>query len=149
MGGWRGETELYTSGVDSVQGAPRRKRLGEVNGGLGRRCALSAVVRSAASVAHGVGRNVVGFSAGKVVHGEAGLFGYGAMQGWRVDVHSMPCTFVCGTRPERVRACGNTGGALGIHGACMTWSGRGLRRGLWLVWSAGNDWATSTVARGL
>jgi hypothetical protein len=40
------------------------------------------------------------------------------MQGWRVDVHSMSCTFMCGTRPERLCACRNAGGALGVHGAC-------------------------------
>jgi hypothetical protein len=50
-----------------------RTQLGIAGGGLGRRCALSAVVGSDASVAHGFGRNVVGFStgAGKVVCGEA------------------------------------------------------------------------------
>jgi hypothetical protein len=52
--------------------------LGEVNGGLGWRCALSVVVWSAALVAHGVGHNVVGFSAGagKVVRGEVGSVGF-------------------------------------------------------------------------
>jgi hypothetical protein len=40
----------------------RRKRLGEVRGGLGRRCAPSAVIRSAALVAAWFDRKGNGFS---------------------------------------------------------------------------------------
>jgi hypothetical protein len=78
----------------------------------------------------------------------AGSVDYGATRGWRVDVHSMRCTYMCGTRPEQARACGNASGALGVHGTCTTGSGRGLRRDLRLVGAAGSDWAALTVARG-
>jgi hypothetical protein len=38
--------------------------------------------------------------------------------------------------------------ALGVHGACRTWSGRGRLRDLRLVGAAGSDWVASTVASG-
>jgi hypothetical protein len=65
-------------------------------------------------------------------------------------VHSMPCTVVCGTRPVRVCACRNAGGALGVHmravrdqcesrGRAYSWSGRQATVGWRGRWCAGLD----------
>jgi hypothetical protein len=48
----------------------------------------------------------------------------------RVNARSMPCRTVCGAWGEDMCTSGNTVHALGIHGACSTWLGRGQLRGL-------------------
>jgi hypothetical protein len=141
--------DLRRVGVDAVCGGFRQTRLAGVAMLHGRCRGLIPSTQTCSSSVCCISWGLVGFSAGasEVECGGAGSVGYGATRGWRVDVHSMPCTYVCGTRPERARAC-RTSGALGVHGACTTGSGRGLRRDLRLVGAAGNDWAMSTVARG-
>jgi hypothetical protein len=54
-----------------MQGAPHRKRLGDMGGALGRRCALSVGVWSVASVSHWFGHNAGSFRvvASKTVRG--------------------------------------------------------------------------------
>jgi hypothetical protein len=66
----------------------------------------------------------------------------------RMNACSMPCRTVCGTRGEDACMSGNMMHALGIQGACTTWSGPGRLRDLWLVGAAGSDWVASTVASG-
>jgi hypothetical protein len=60
----------------------------------------------------------------------------------------MSCRTVQGAREMYVRTLGNALHALGVHGACVARSERGLQQDLRLVGAAGNDWAASTVARG-
>jgi hypothetical protein len=114
--------------VDAVCGGFHRTRLAGVAVLRGRHRGLILSTQAWSSGVCCIGWGLVGFSAGagEVEHGEAASVGYGATRGWRVDVHSMPCTYVCGTRPERARACRNMSGALGVHDACMTGSGRGM-----------------------
>jgi hypothetical protein len=140
--------DLRRVGVDAVCSCFRRMRLAGVAVLRARRHGLIPSTQAWSSSVCCIGRGLVGFSAGagEVECGGAGSVGYGATRGWHVDVHSMSCTYVCGTRPERPHACGNASGALGVHGACTTGSGRELRRDLRLVGAAGNDWAASTVA---
>jgi hypothetical protein len=71
-----------------------------------------------------------------------------ARRACRVSVRLMPCRTVQGAREMDMHTLGNALHALGVHGACTTSLERGLRRDLWLVGAAGNDWAASTVARG-
>jgi hypothetical protein len=142
--------DLKRVGVDVVCGGSHRTRLARVAVLRGRRRGLIPSTQAWSSSVCCIGWGLVGFSAGEgeVECGEAGSVGHGATRGWCVDVHSMSCTYVCDTRPERARVCGNVSGALGIHGACAARSEQGLRRDLRLVGVAGNDWAASTVARG-
>jgi hypothetical protein len=109
--------DLRRVGVDAVCGGSHRTRLARVAVLRGWRRGLILSTQAWSSGVCCISRGLVGFSAsaGEVERGEAGSVGYGATRGWRVDVHSMPCMYVCGTRPERVRACGNAIGALGVH----------------------------------
>jgi hypothetical protein len=142
--------DLRRVGVDAVCGGFPRTRLAGVAVLRGRRRGLIPSTQAWSSSVCCIGQGLVGFSAGagEVECGRAGSIGYGATRGWRVDMHSMPCMYMCGMRPERARACGNASGALGVHGACTIESGQGLRRDLRLVGAAGNDWAVSMVAGG-
>jgi hypothetical protein len=142
--------DLRRVGEDAVCGGFRRTRLAGVVMLRGWRRGLIPSTQAWSSSVCCIGWGLVGFSAGagEVECGGAGSVGYGATRGWRVDVHSMPCTYVCGTRLERARACRNASVALSIHDACTTGSRRGLRRDLRLVGAAGKDWDASMVARG-
>jgi hypothetical protein len=91
--GLRGGPQLYTVGVSSVYGAPRRKPLAVAGGALGRHCALSAGVCSVLLVAAWLGRNASEFSQDTVVFrfGPVATVYHDAGWGWQHAAREVPC----------------------------------------------------------
>jgi hypothetical protein len=94
--GLRGVPRLYTVGVISVYGAPRRKPLAIAGGALGWHCALSAGVCSVLSVAAWLGRNTGGFSRDTVDFrlGPVATVHHNARWGWQRAAREVPRTGV-------------------------------------------------------
>jgi hypothetical protein len=119
--------------------------------GWGRRCGLGPVLQGRTRVASCPGHKSVGFSyhALKSGHdqGEWGLERAG--QGWRGDMASMPCRFMCYREGKGACIGGNTSHALGFHGACSARLERGLWGGLRAAWSAAAGWAMGAVCLGI
>jgi hypothetical protein len=113
-----------------VYGAPRRKRLADAGGGLGRYHAPSAGVQTVVSVAAGFGRDTCGFRWGAVEFrsGSVECEPEGAGRRWHRVAGSLPCRGWCRAGLNAAQAHGNAPPTLDALGGQLAphWHGQGI-----------------------